>query len=136
MSKSTNALIALAAGAAIGATLGLLYAPESGDKTRKKLKKQAKQAQKDIDAQARKTYAEVSRKANELTSVVGSRATDFKGTLEDRLETALSSASYKADDAIVALEDKLEQLRAQNAKLQKPKSATDAARTTSATVNA
>jgi gas vesicle protein len=121
MSKSTNALVALVAGAAIGATLGLLYAPESGDKTRNKIKKQAKQAQKDIDAHARKTYAQASQKANELTSNMNSKTTELTGTLSDRIETALSSASYKADEAITTLEEKLEQLRAQNAKLQKPK---------------
>ncbi|WP_124979128.1 YtxH domain-containing protein [Nonlabens xiamenensis] len=120
MSKSSNALIALAAGAAIGVAAGMLYAPDSGEITRKKLKKQAKKAQKDIDKKARETYAQVSTKANELTSNLSSRATELRGTVGDRIETALSSASYKADDAIVALENKLEQLRTQNAKLQKP----------------
>ncbi|QJP33793.1 YtxH domain-containing protein [Nonlabens sp. Ci31] len=122
MSKSVNTLIALAAGAAIGAAAGLLYAPESGEKTRKKIKKQAKKAQRDIDEQARKTYAQVSEKASHFTSSINSTATELKGSVEDRIETALSSASFKADDAIVALESKLEQLREQNAKLQKPTS--------------
>lgn len=135
MSKSSNALVALVAGAAIGATVGLLYAPESGDKTRKKIKKQAQQAQHDIDVQARKTYAQISKKASELGTTVGLKASELKGTVGERIETALSSASYKADDAIVALEDKLEQLRAQNARLQKPKDVAGAAKTASASVN-
>ncbi len=136
MSKSSNTLIALVAGAAIGVAAGMLYAPDSGEKTRKKLKKQAKQAQKDIDAQARKTYAQVSDKAAQLTSTVTSKATELRGTVGDRIETALSSASYKADDAIVALEAKLEQLREQNAKLQKPATVQNAIKKTSAKVNA
>lgn len=136
MSKSSNGIIALAAGAAIGAVIGLLYAPESGEKTRKKIKKQAKKAQKDIDLQARKTYAQVSEKANQYSSTAKTKANDWSGTVSERIESALSSASYKADDAIVALEEKLEQLREQNAKLQKPKSVKDAAQTTSASVNA
>ena len=37
MSKTSNTILALVTGAAIGAGLGLLYAPESGDKTRKKI---------------------------------------------------------------------------------------------------
>ncbi|WP_213521095.1 YtxH domain-containing protein [Nonlabens sp.] len=119
MSKSATTLIALAVGAAIGATAGLLYAPESGEKTRKKIKKQARKAQRDMDEQARKTYAEVSQKAAQFTSSLNSTATELKGSIEDRIETALSSASYKADEAILALEAKLEQLREQNAKLQK-----------------
>jgi gas vesicle protein len=119
MSKS-NTVFALVAGAALGAAIGILYAPESGEKTRKKIKKQAKKAKKELEAQARKTYEQVSEKAAHLSSTTSSIATELTGTLGDRLETALSSASYKADDAISALEDKLEQLRAQNAKLQKP----------------
>ncbi|PRP67758.1 YtxH domain-containing protein [Nonlabens agnitus] len=109
MAKSGNAIIALAAGAAIGAVAALLYAPDSGEKTRKKLTKQAKKTQSDIEKKTRETY-------NSLTH----KATELKGTVSERIDSALSSASYKADDAIVALEDKLEQLRAKNAKLQKP----------------
>jgi len=135
MSKSTNTLIALIAGAAIGAAAGMLYAPDSGAKTRKKLKKQAKKAQKDIDAQARKTYAQVSEKASQISSTVNSRATELRGTVGDRIETALSSASYKADDAIVALEEKLEQLRMKNSQLQKPNSVKEGIKTASAKVN-
>jgi gas vesicle protein len=123
MSKSANTLVALVAGVAIGAAVGLLYAPQSGEKTRKKIKKQAKKAQRDIDEQARKTYDQVTEKASEFTSSLNSTATEFKGSVEERIETALSSASYKADEAIVALETKLEQLREQNAKLQKSNTA-------------
>ena len=43
MSKTSNTILALVTGAAIGAGLGLLYAPESGDKTRKKISKNAKE---------------------------------------------------------------------------------------------
>lgn len=124
MAKTGNTLIALVAGAAIGVAAGMLYAPDSGEKTRKKLKKKAKKAQKDLSLQAQKTYEEINQKASEL-----------KGTLDDRLESALSSASYKADDAIVSLERKLEQLRAQNAKLQKPTSVNGAIQKADAKVN-
>jgi gas vesicle protein len=128
MSKS-NTVIALVAGAALGAAIGILYAPESGEKTRKKIKKQAKQAKKELEAQASKTYEQVSEKAAHISSTTSSKSTQFTGTLGDRIETAISSASYKADDAISALEDKLEQLRAQNAKLQKPSSSKGASKT-------
>jgi gas vesicle protein len=117
-------LLALVAGAAIGATLGLLYAPESGEETRRKLKKQADKTRRDIDAQARKTYDDVSTKATEI-----------KGTVSERIDSALSSASYKADEAITALEKKLEQLRAKNAKYQKPTNGSEAATTGAAKVD-
>lgn len=124
MAKSGKALIALLAGAAVGAAAALLYAPESGEKTRKKIGKQAKKAQADIERSTRETYNNLAGKASEL-----------KGTVSERIEKALSSASYKADDAIVALEDKLEQLRSKNTKLQQPGSVSEAAKTTTAKVN-
>ena len=124
MAKSGNALVALVAGAAVGAVAALLYAPDSGEKTRKKISKQARKTQADIEKSTRETY-------NNLTH----RATELKGTVSERIDKALSSASYKADDAIVALEAKLEQLRTKNSKLQKPESVSEAAKTASAKVN-
>lgn len=54
---------------------------------------------------------------------------------EEKLENTLSSASYKADDILLAMEDKLETLRKQNAKLQletqKEKTKTKAKKATS-----
>jgi gas vesicle protein len=111
MAKSGTTILALLTGAAIGAGVGILYAPDKGDKTRKKIQKDVKKAKADIDAKVRQTYADLNTKAN-----------TFRGSLEDRLETTLSSASYKADDVIQALENKLEQLREKNSKLQKPTS--------------
>lgn len=135
MAKTGNTLVALVAGAAIGVAAGMLYAPDSGEKTRKKLKKKAKNAKADLDAKARNAYDQLATEASKLSGTVNSKATELKGSVSDRLETALSSASYKADDAILALENKLEQLRAQNAKLQQPKIANEAVKKASAKVN-
>ncbi len=121
---ASKGLLALIAGAAIGAAAGLLYAPESGEETRRKLKAQANKTKADIDAQARRTYDDVSHKATEL-----------KGTVSERIDSALSSASYKADDAISALEKKLEQLRSKNAKYQKPSDMHEAKNTAAAKVD-
>ena len=41
MANTGSTLLALVTGAAIGAGIGLLYAPDKGEKTRKKLKKDA-----------------------------------------------------------------------------------------------
>lgn len=109
MAKSGTTILALLTGAAIGAGVGILYAPDRGDNTRKKIQKDVKKARKDIDKKVKQTYEDLNLKSKEL-----------KGSLEDRLETTLSSASYKADDMIQALENKLENLRQKNSKLQKP----------------
>lgn len=107
MANTGNTLLALLTGAAIGAGVGLLYAPDKGEKTRKKLKKNADKAKK-----------EFSKKVKETTDDLSVQAKKAKATFEERLNDTLNSASHKADDIIVAMEEKLEALRKQNAKLQ------------------
>jgi len=108
MGKSGNTFLALITGAAIGAGIGILYAPEKGSKTREKIGKESKKAQKKLQRQYEQT-------SNQLTE----KAQKAKINFEEKLESTLSSASYKADDILAAMEDKLETLRKQNAKLQK-----------------
>jgi gas vesicle protein len=107
MANTGNTLLALLTGAAIGAGVGILYAPDKGEKTRKKLKKNADKAKK-----------EFSKKVKETTDDLSVQAKKAKATFEERLNDTLNSASHKADDIIVAMEEKLEALRKQNAKLQ------------------
>ncbi len=106
-SNTGQTLIALLTGAAIGAGIGILYAPDKGSKTRDKLSKEAKKAQKQLNKQIKET-----------TSNLSSKAQVAKLNFEQKLNETLSSASYKADDILLAMEDKLEALRRQNAKLQ------------------
>ena len=110
MANTGNTLLALITGAAIGAGIGVLYAPDSGEKTRKKLKKDAKEAQDRLNKRYHETSSNLSDKAKKAK-------TDF----EARLEETLSNASHKADDILASMETKLEELRKQNAKLQKDK---------------
>ncbi|WP_026913655.1 YtxH domain-containing protein [Christiangramia portivictoriae] len=113
MASTGNTLLALITGAAIGAGVGLLYAPDSGDKTRKKLRDDAQNAQERLNKKYNETSSNLSEKARKAR-------TDF----EARLEETLSSASHKADDILSAMESKLEELRKQNSKLQKDKPGT------------
>jgi len=108
MANSGSSFLALLTGAAIGAAIGLLYAPDSGENTREKLSREAQ----DAKDQFNKRY-------QETTSNLSSRAKKARIDFEHRLEDTLSSASYKADEILSALEAKLEDLRKQNAKLQK-----------------
>lgn len=105
-SNTGQTLIALLTGAAIGAGLGILYAPDKGSKTRDKLSKEAKKAQRKLNQQIQETSHSLSEKAQRA-----------KYSFEQKLNETLSSASYKADDILLAMEDKLEALRRQNAKL-------------------
>jgi gas vesicle protein len=98
MSSNTgNTLIALISGAAIGAVVGILFAPDKGDKTRKKIKDGYKDLEKDMKA----------------------KLANAKVDLEDTYEELLSNMSYKTEDVISFLEVKLADLKEQNAKLQK-----------------
>lgn len=109
MSNQTgNTLLALLTGAAIGAGIGILYAPDRGDKTRKKIRKNAKTAQKELEKQLNSTKTKLTAQAEKT-----------RENFEHKLEDTLSTMSYKADDILVALEAKLEDLRSQNAKLHK-----------------
>lgn len=110
MASTGNTFLALITGAAIGAGLGLLYAPDSGEETRKKLRKDAQDAQDRLNKRYKETTSNLSEKAQKARI-------DF----EERLEDTLSNASHKADDILAAMEHKLEELRKQNAKLQKDK---------------
>lgn len=105
-SNTGQTLLALLTGAAIGAGLGILYAPDKGSETRDKLSKEAKKTQKRLNKQIKET-----------TSALGEKAQNARHSFEQKLSDTLSSASYKADDILSAMEDKLEALRKQNAKL-------------------
>ncbi len=107
MAKS---FLAFVTGAAIGAGLGMLYAPETGEETRRKLSENARRTQDDLNKRYRETSSNLSQKAKKA-----------KHDFEDRLEETLSSASFKADEILSSLESKLEELRKQNAKFQKDK---------------
>lgn len=96
------------AGAAIGIGLGILYAPYKGSKTRRKIRHTAVGTAYDMSHWLKDAKAELEKSVEE-------KKEDF----ENKLEKAISSMSYKADDIITALEDKLEDLKKQNKKLQK-----------------
>lgn len=108
MANKGGTFLALVTGAAIGAAFGLLYAPDSGDKTRERLGKDARKAQDDLNRRYKETSSNLSTKAKQARK-------DF----ESRLEETLSSASFKADEILSAMETKLEDLRKQNSKLRK-----------------
>ena len=108
MANKGSTFLALLTGAAIGAGVGMLYAPDRGEDTRRRIGDNARRTQDNLNRQYRE-------KSSNLTEQARKARLDF----ENRLEDTLSSASYKADEIIDGLEAKLEELRRQNAKFQK-----------------
>jgi gas vesicle protein len=108
MNNTGNTLLAIIAGSAIGATLGILFAPEKGAVTRKK-----------IAEQAAATKAAITDNALELKERVVKKVRSESESLESRMEGLVSDASYKTEDVIITLERKLAELKNKNKKLQK-----------------
>ncbi|MCK0144074.1 YtxH domain-containing protein [Arenibacter sp. F26102] len=106
--ESGNTLLALLTGAAIGAGIGILYAPDKGTKTRKRIKKKAMETSDELSSR-------ISLAKEELTKTAEAKKIDF----DQKLEETISNMSYKADDIISALEKKLADLKVKNAQLQK-----------------
>ena len=95
--KNVNSIWALLAVAAIGVGLGILFAPDKGSKTRERIK----EGFDDLNDEAKEKFSKT------------------EDELKDRVEDLLSNSSYKAEEAITFLEEKLAALKKQNAKLQK-----------------
>ena len=109
MSNNTgNTVLAILVGTAIGATLGILFAPDKGSKTREKLKDGFDDAQKDLKQKLQKA-------SNEIRNKFSNAQFD----LEESYEDIVSNMSHKTEDVISFLEEKLAQLKEQNTKLQK-----------------
>lgn len=108
MNNSGNTLLAIIAGSAIGAALGILYAPEKGEITRKRIVDQA--------AATRDNLAE---SAIDIKDRMATKLSAEKETLDARMESLVADVSYKTEDVITTLEKKLAELKAKNKKLQK-----------------
>ena len=113
-----DSLFALIAGAAAGLTLGLLFAPEKGEETRRKVKAAAAEGWDEfVDAtddgweKAKETYNDVKEGAESATTRLRARARlarrdlkDLKATLSDQAVDLKEEARLK----ILAQLDKLE----------------------------
>jgi gas vesicle protein len=108
MSNKSNAIVAVIAGAAIGAAIGILFAPDKGSKTRSKLKEGLDDAKHNLKDSFEASSEVLREKFKGATQ-------NLDGTFDD----LLSNVSHKTEEVITFLETKLADLKAQNAKLQK-----------------
>ncbi|SHG52960.1 MULTISPECIES: YtxH domain-containing protein [Flavobacterium] len=108
MSNNSNTIAAILAGAAVGAALGILFAPDKGSKTRAKIKEGIDDAKHNLQDSFEASSEVLKEKFTSATQ-------NLDGTLTDML----SNVSHKTEEVITFLESKLADLKAQNAKLQK-----------------
>lgn len=103
-----STLFAILTGVAIGAGIGILYAPDKGSNTRVKLKEGLDDAKDGIR-----------NKFDQASLQLGDNFAIAKFDLEEAYQDLLSNISYKAEDLISFLEEKLAEVKRQNAKLHK-----------------
>jgi gas vesicle protein len=109
MSNNTgNSVLALLVGAAIGAGVGILFAPNKGSKTREKIKEDFDDAKENLK-----------HKFEDVTHQLRKKFEGSKHNLEETYEEMVSNVSYKTEDLINFLETKLADLKEKNTKLQK-----------------
>jgi gas vesicle protein len=106
--NSGNTLLALLTGAAIGAGIGILLAPDKGSVTREKIK----YGFEDIKNELKFKLENASLEMKDKFSIA-------KFDLEETYQELVSDMSYKTEDVISFLEEKLAELKRQNAKFQK-----------------
>lgn len=103
-SKNSGSAIALI----VGLVLGILFAPDKGSKTREKIK----DGLDDLKDEAKSKW-------NSLETETKEKFSKTKDDLKETINDLLSDSSYKAEEAIIFLEEKLAELKKQNAKLKK-----------------
>lgn len=90
----SESLFAFVAGAAAGLTLGLLFAPDKGEETRRKLMETAGDAADEAKARARLAKAEIDELRTELKDRTEDLKEDVRMRIYERLEK-LESAIQK-----------------------------------------
>lgn len=100
MSNTSKAAAAFLVGAAIGAGLGILFAPEKGSKTREKLK-EGFDEKKD----------ELKNKFDDLSSKFKSKLENSKSDIESQFDDLAANVDEKTNDVIATLEKKLADLK-------------------------
>ncbi|UYW00977.1 YtxH domain-containing protein [Flavobacterium agricola] len=96
----SNGLIAILAGVGVGALVGVLFAPEKGSITRKRIKDEVENEADEL----KKKFKSLKRKALKEKK-------EKEVVFEEKFNALIEKADHKKDDVIAALEKKLNELK-------------------------
>ncbi len=91
MKKSGNVIGALLLGAAVGAALGILLAPDKGSETRKKIAGGAKDFTDDLKKKAKEAADKFKSKADEASDYAEGKLDEYKNKAKNKAEQLSSS---------------------------------------------
>ena len=115
MENNQNLIAGLLSGAAIGLTIGVLYAPEKGSETRKRIREKAVDAKDSVINQANEVKGRVISKTQDIQNQLAHRL-KTGSTVEEELDHIVTSVGTKTDEVITAMEKKLADLKKKNRK--------------------
>lgn len=106
MSKTTNTVLGVLAASAVGAALGILFAPDKGSRTRGKIQEGANRVRDGFVDQA-----------NYLGEEISNRYTSTKNQILGQTEGIVATAKQRNADELSHLEDKLNSMKDHNSKI-------------------
>ncbi len=105
--EKTNGILGFLAGAAVGAALGVLFAPRSGRETRERIRNKAGEAKDELDElieRAQDEWSKAKGKAGDAASMTKDEVTDFVRFLfaegKDLKERMASEVSESVDETV------------------------------------
>lgn len=119
MGNNGSTFLGVVAGTALGAVIGVLFAPDKGSETRRRIADEAISAKDRLSAEATLAKEKIAKSATDIKDKAVSMAYAKKQTLDEHVDSLVNDASHKTEDVITTLEKKLAELKTKNKKYQK-----------------